>query len=207
MTPEELAKVVEKATPDFGRERMITSRRYNLEVFRMVNGEKKVIETMEYLTLRQARELKAEYLRENNLYSDIIEDVTTDRDGNELTFPARNFVPEVKGIGGFGTPEATQRIIDRQRMAARKKASFIKKANRVKNGSSELIRYTGSFSDPKSPLYPMYLDNVKRRGFTVINKVTREKFIGLQAEVAEYIFSLLKSGFSKNDLDISFNGV
>jgi len=207
MTPEELAKVLEKATPDFGRERMITSRRYNLEVFRMVNGEKKVIETMEYLTLRQARELKAEYLRENNLYSDIIEDVTTDRDGNELTFPARNLVPEVKGIGGFGTPEATERIIERQRAAARKKASFIKKANHVKNGSTELIRYTGSFSDPKSPLYPMYLDNVKRRGFTVINKVTREKFIGLQAEVAEYIFSLLKSGLSKNDLDISFNGV
>jgi hypothetical protein len=207
MTEQEIADLIRKyGSPAIRRERTITSRRYNLVVFRNSEAGKEIVETIEYLTRKQASELKAAYLREDNLFCDIVEDVTIDRDGKELTFPPRNEVPVVKGLGGFNTPEATKLIIERDRRNNRNKASFARKAKKVTNGKT--IRYTNSFTDPKSPLYPMYLDNVKRKGFTVRNKITGMIFRGLQNEVTEYIVELAKSGVNiKTDLDISFNGV
>lgn len=222
MTPEELAKVVAKAEPDFGRERMITSRRYNLVIFKMRDGEKEILETIEYLTLRQARELKAEYLSEDNLYSDIIEDITTDRDGNELTFPARNSVPEVKGLGGFGTPEATERIIERQRNARRNKASFKIAASRAESKQNrkenlyepedvaavkKILSRAPGYNE-NSELHEMYLDNVKRNGYTLIDKHYGRVYQGMQNEICDAILFLIEIGRNvKNELDISFNGV
>lgn len=192
-------------TPAIRREKHITSRRYNLIAFRNTESGKETLATIEYLTMKQAREIKAEYLREDNIFCDIIEDVTEDRSGKEIVFHPHQEIPIVVGKTHFNTPEATHLIIERDRRNNRKKASF---RNRMNKGSSgKTIRYTGSHTDPKSPLYPMYLDNVERRGFTVIDKVTNQKFKGLQEEISQLIFELFKSGRNKNDLDISFNGV
>lgn len=188
------------------RDRAITTRRYNLEVFEMIDGEKKVIETIEYLTIRQARELKKEYREEDGYKCDIVEDVTTDRNYNEIVFTEKQEPAIVCGKTEFDTPAATQRIIERDRRKVRGSAAFRNRMPKAKSGKT--IRYTDSFTDPKSPLYPMYIDNVKRNGYTVINKVDHTKFIGLAHEVAEYLYNLLKSGaITKNDLDIRFNGV
>ncbi len=208
MTPQEIEKLVAKNVSNIkaDRDRVIGSRRYNLVVFAKENGEKKIIETIEYLTMRQARELKKEYREEDGYRCDIIEDVTTDRNGNEIVFTEKVEPPIVKGIGGFNTPEATKRIIERDRRNNRSKASFARKERKVKSGKT--IRYENAWNHPASTLYPMYLDNVKRRGFTVIVKPLHQKFVGLQEEVAEFIYSLLKTGnYTKNDLDIRFNGV
>lgn len=206
MTEKEIADLIKNyGTYAIRREKTITSRRYNLVVFK--NGEqgKEILETIEYLTRTQAKELKAAYLREDNLFCDIIEDVTKDRDGKELTFPVRDTVPEVKGLGGFATPEATKLVVERDRRNNRNKASFARKANKVKGGKT--IRYTNTISDPRSPHYQIYLDNVKRRGFTIVNHKWHEKFIGMQEEVSAYLLDFFKNGGSKTDLDISFNGV
>lgn len=208
MTPEEIEKLVTKnmknARPD--RDRVIGSRRYNLVVFRMVEGKKETIDTIEYLTRKQANELKIAYRKEDSLMCDIIEDITTDRNGNEIIFTEKADLPIVKGLGGFNSPAATRAIIERDRKKERSRSSFSRKQNPPKK--SKTITYHNAWMHPASSMRKMYLAAVKRNGFTVVNKVTQQKFIGLREEVAEYVFSLLKSGnYTKNDLDIRFNGV
>lgn len=212
MTPEEIAKLIKNADPAIVRDRPVGSRRYNLIVFRNTEQGKQIVETIEYLTRKQAQELKAEYLREDSLRCDIIEDVTTDRNGKEIVFTEKPEPTFVVGVNKYGNPHtpgtatATKLITEKQRRAARSKASFVKKLPKSKV-SGKTIRYTNSWTDPKSPLYPMYIDNVKRRGFTVVNKMLHEKFMGMQEEVNEYIRNFLNTGGKMNELDISFNGV
>lgn len=207
MTPQEIEKLVksnmQNAKPD--RDRVIGSRRFDLVVWRMENGEKVVVETIEYLTRRQANDLRSAYLSEDSLRSDIIECVTTDRNGNEIIFTEKPEPTIVCGRTEFGTPAATNAIIERDRKRERSRSSFVRKANKVKAGKE--IRRTNNFRDPLNPAHEIWLDGVKRNGFTIINKVMNETFLGSQSEAAEYIFDFLKSGGRKIDLDIRFNGV
>jgi|ERR1041385_7215093 hypothetical protein len=223
MNEEEINQLVALAEPVKSRaERIIKNRHYDVVVFKMVGDEKKIYWTHEYLTMRQARELKKDYLAEKNLFCDIIESVTVVGNGNELTFPERNPVPEIKGKGGFNTPTATDRIIERQRRAQRNKASFknahakavlksINKMSRAERNSlamEKMILQRAVGYDPKSSLHEMYVDNVKRNGYTVKDKITGREYQGLQNEIRDVILYLVNLGRKiKIDIDISFNGV
>lgn len=209
MTPEEIEKLVKNGTPAIVRDRPIGSRRYNLIVFKNTDEGKKVIETIEYLTLKTARELKAEYLREDNLRCDIVEDVTTDRNGNEISFTEKPEPAIVCGKTNFNTPAATKNIIERDRRARRNKAPFVRQSRKVKieKNKSHRMPWENTWQDKDSPLHKEYMENVKRSGYTVTDKITGTKFAGLQREVSEYIYYLLSGGRNKNDLDIRFNGV
>lgn len=188
-------------TPAIVKERHITSRRYNL----VVKKDGEVVETVEYLTMRQARELKSEYLKDGKR-CDIIEDVTTDRNGDEIVFHPRNPVPEVMGKCNFLTPTATKMRIERDRNSTRAKAWF-RNAQTNKKGGKEIKLAGPSWTDPKSSLYPAYQDAIKRKGYTIKDKETgRVIFIGLMKETTEFLVDLFKTGVTKNDLDILFNG-
>lgn len=203
MNEQEVQEFLKKyGSPSVKRERVILSRRYNL----VAKKDGKVVETIEYLTMRQCRELKAEY-HKDGMQCDIIEDVTTDRNGEEIVFHPRNPSPEVFGKCNFDTPAATELRIERDRQSTRTKAWF-RNAQTNKKRQGTLYRYSNPWEDPKSSLYPLYLEAIKTKGYTVKDKITdRVIFIGLMKETTDFLLDAFKAGFDKNDLDISFNGV
>lgn len=206
MNDKEIQEFLAKyGSPAIERDRPIGSRRYNLIAWRYENGERKEVGVTEYLTKRQANEFKAEYLKEG-IFCDIIEDVSTDRNGKEIQFTEKPEHPVVVGRTQFDTPAATKLIIERDRRNNRKKASFRNALVKKNKGLEGLVRYTGSWADKDSSLHGMYIDNLKRRGYTVIDRRTHTKFIGLLNEVRAYLMELLNSGYSKDELEIIYTG-
>lgn len=197
MTPEQM----EQFKAEFGvfsnrKPKPISSRRYNL----IVRKEQEEVETIEYLTMRQARELKAEYNAEG-FSCDIIEDVSLDENGNEITFTPKMEIPEVKGLGGFGTPEATQRKIENDRAKANSHKA------RPKASNSKVTIVLNGYRNPKSNLYPMYVEAIRRRGYQVRDKFTGKILMtGLQNETAKFLFEKTRTGYSIKDFDIRYIG-
>ena len=184
------------------RRRPIKSRYYNL----IIRKDGEIVETVEYVAANQIKSLKAFY-HEQGFSVDAIEDVTVLENEKELvseTFGTNHIDPSIiKGVGGFGTPEATKSVIERDRNKQRARA-----AKRDGRPNGKTIRYTNSYSDPKSPLYRMYVRALRKNGFEVKNKVTGEViFQGFQKETAEFVFDLITNQkINKSDLDIRFMG-
>jgi hypothetical protein len=199
MTPTELDNL--RKALDTGESRKtpaIVSRRYDLIIRK--DGEE--VETIEYLTRRQVNELKAEYKSEGYTV-DIIEAVSVDASGNEITFTKKAEHPITKGVGGFGTPTMSEKRIESRRIQRSQNG------RRPKASDSKPVIVIKGERNPKSLLHKMYLEALKRYGYTVIDKRTGKRiFRGLQNETAEFIYRHIKlTKCQMSDLDIRFHGV
>ena len=188
----------------------ITSRSYIV----VVRKGEEIVETFAVTSMRAAREWRAEN-RKNGLRSDIIENKTNDEDGNEITFHPRNFVPEIKGTGGFGTPEITDwRNKSRNFQVAVvtidgdgfSNAEVTWKAPTKKQKSKITCTETivnGGYRNKNSALHSLYVSAMKK-GHFVIRQSGQIIFRGLKVEAMNYVKRNFTTREELQSLDISF---
>lgn len=180
------------------KSRQIVSRHYNL----IVRKGEEVVEVAEYLTLSQARNLKAEY-KADGYSCDIIEDVSIDQNGKEITFtPRKPKEVETRPAIGMGTPEATKSKVerDRKRMQERRKRPTL--------GRAIETRVTNGWRNPASSLHSMWKEMMRREGFEVFEKRVdgsngMRVFRGNQKETVQFI---RKNKYNLNSLNIVYVG-
>jgi hypothetical protein len=175
----------------------IKSRRYNLRV------DGNIVE--EFLSPRMANILAAEYRAEGFAVDKI--EVFTVTNGMEIV--AENLDgwiienPRKIERKQFITPAATDKKVEQDRVQNRAKNALIASK---KNANTSYTRYKSYGRDRNSSLREMYLDNLRRNGFRVINLQTNQVWIGTQAEISKRIFEFVNTGGKKSDLDIKFIG-
>src|SRR6185295_6029006 len=166
------------------RDNRIRSRRYDLTIYK--DGE--IVGHESYLSAREKNELTKEYHREGKtVRSDEVFSLTKNAKviGDN---PIKNSGPEKTTRYTPRTVEATEKKIQLGREKSHAKAIETETRKLNKNGKN--VYRTGMGEDKNSPLHKMYLKALRRNGYKVFNKKTREFFYGFQKETSEYIYNL-----------------
>lgn len=181
----------------------IKTRKYNL----VIDGN--VVE--EFLSSKMANIFRDEYRSEGfavdkvevfsvtkgiNIVGDNM--VLDDQDMTDRKIRPTSGMPTV----GLNTPAASMKKVEQDR--AKMRAKNAGKVNRSVNGRT--LRYTSVGRERNSTLHSLYIENLRKNGFRVHNKITDQVWIGVQKEIAERIVQYVKFGGKITDLDIKFLG-